>query len=914
MIGAWGSPDGDRQGVAGAFLDNNPRAADQNGISSAYAELALPLAIPSAGSPTLSFSYRAAFLDKDDEVAVQIARNGGNDWKSVATFTSQSQRVHTARRLIALDEFAGKSIRVRLRQKMGDVAGARVFTVDDFAVAPLALPTLAYPFETSFESDLDRSRWNLEGRWAWSSDEAFDGRMNLDANPGGAAFDDHVDGQTAELIGLIPVPVSGNPIVGFWYRSELGGDDSVTMQVQAEGQSKWEDVTSFKRQSNSSAFAYREASLASWGGKSVRVRLGFEFERYASRTFVVDSLRVGPLVSGTLPYPYANDFEGPVAASEWVSEGALSVASLVDGGSGIVSDVATIGNTQGEVHTRDRLQLPATGTALISFRAKLTLIGDDALTLEAQATGSDSWKPIATYGASQTHPAWSAYEVSLQDLLGQSVRLRFRATFGASTGEREVVIDDVAVSSLPTERFAYPYLATLDEVSLSSWVVNGSWTPRDGLIDGNPQGRSQAGWATGQVVAMPGYVLVPSRGRPTLLVSLDFGFSDASDKLVVELQSADSATWTTLRTYTSTMNRIGFGWDELPLDAYANKSVRMRVRYELGNSTAPRRMRLGDIRFEDLAPGQLSYPWANDLSSVQQVAQWTLWGAWAAGSGNGSTQAASGTAFLDGNPDGVVQNGWSTLQTATMAGSVIVPANEVTWLGLRHHFGAVHGGDALRVEVQPSDSSVWSTVATLDARHVRPGYSALELPLDAWKGRSVRVRFAMTLGASDVVRGIAVDDVWVGPLSLPDVVAPVTTDFTQGAASWGLSGLWAASPAGVSYNAEQLDSGGYDTFQSATFGSFVDLGGVKDPRLSLAYTLTLTDNGDRAYVETLSAGSSEWKQVAELKKSDNTATALQKTWSLSKNDSVRVRVRIVSAATAGARSFVLKSITVGSEK
>ena len=897
----WGVPDGLRQGVSGAFLDNNPSLFDQAGLAGDVATLELPLAIPVAGAPTLSFAYSADFLSADDVVEVQVSRGEDSEWKTVMTLQVENERAQSARRNFGLDAYRGETVRLRLVQRMGAVSGVRRFTVDDLSVGPRALPTLGYPFETSFESTFDRSQWNLEGTWSWSTSDAFDGTTQLDVNPEALDLASYDKGQQAELLGYIPVPTGGTPVVGFWYRSDLlPGGDVVVVAAQIEGQGSWADLTSFKPAHDSEqAWAYREVSLADYRGQRVRLRFGFAFSATAgARTFVIDGLRVGPLLAGEAAYPYSNDFETPLAADGWLAQGALSVGAREDAGHAIVSDPAALAERgEGFATMIDFVTLPTEGTIQLAFDAALELVADDVLVIEAQRRGEAAWTTVTSFGARQSHSGWSRYEIPLDDQHGQSLRLRFRASFGATAGHG-VAIDNVALDGLPATRFAYPFAAEFDAASLASWIVNGAWTPVDGMIDANPGRFAQGGWGPGQELAMPGYVAVPATGRPTLFVSLDLGFTDQDDRLYLEVQTSDDGAWTTVRSYDSRVNRGGFGWDELPLDAWAGKEIRLRLRYALGGSPTPRRMRVGDLRIEDLVPQHYGAPWANGCDKAADVTQWSLWGAWSA------------DGKLDGNPDGAIQSGWNELQTATTVGDIAVPFDRTAFLGFKHHFGAVRADDALDVQVQPNDSSTWTTLATLNRQHVRPGMSTVELPLDAWAGRSIRVRFSLRLGASDAVRDIAIDDAWVGQLALADAPAPITSDFgTAGAgANWSLSGLWQVTGDRLAFNPAGVDTAGFATFQTATYESFVRVG--ESQTVSLRYHLALTDAADRAYIEVLRPGSTRWTAIAAFDHNDNSVQA-EATFGFEGVESVRVRLRVESAQSSGARQFAVRWITVG---
>ena len=86
---------------------------------------------------------------------------------------------------------------------------------------------------------------------------------------------------------------------------------------------------------------------------------------------------------------------------------------------------------------------------------------------------------------------------------------------------------------------------------------------------------------------------------------------------------------------------------------------------------------------------------------------------------------------------------------------------------------------------------------------------------------------------------------------------------------------------------------------------------VVSPTLKVSYKLDLKDIADRAYIEVLQPGSTQWIQLAALKVANNSTVPVQGSWSLSGLTKVSVRFRVVSAASAGERTFAVSSVTIG---
>lgn len=891
----WGGPDGERQGVSGPFMDNDPA---QSGSASGDAELGVNLEIPDKSASAIMLSYGASFVDASDKVELQVLADDGG-WKTVATFAAEHQREGQSSRVVGLDDYRGKTIRVRFHQVMGPSAGVRRFTVDDFAVAPLELPSVDFPYVSGFDSEADQAVWSFEGPWAWS-DDAFEGDVALDANPEAAPQPSRDDSQVAEMRAFVPVPPTGSPVVELRYRSYgLEAGDRVFLDIQEEGSASWVRLADFSAFRNVDEWSFHQSAIDDYRGKNVRLRFGLAYGKGTGvRTFVADSLRVGQMVVSDIAYPWSSDFEGATGEAAWVTENALArVQSSPDWA--IEADPEAGAGAVGEARMVSYVAMPPLGPVAVSYRGKLQLLPGDQVFIESQNNDDPAWTAIATFGDEQNHSEWARFETPVEPR-SQHLRFRFRVAFGPAVGQRQVTFDDFVVTGLTDEHFTYPYDAALDNQALSSWVVNGAWSATGDAVVANPD---MAGPTTmvGHDLMMPAFVEVPSGGRPSMNVLIALELTDPNDALVLQVQSSDDSQWTTVRTYTSFHNRQEYGWDEISLDAWKGRSVRMRLCYRLGETGGGRWMSLAALRIEDLAVDTFTYPYKNNFESQAARQQWSSWGGWSASS------------VLDGNSGDVAQSGWDELQTATMSGEVPVPATYNAWLGFRHHLADFAAGDRLSVEIQPSDSAAWSSVAELTSEHVRGDWGAIEVPLDAFAGRGVRVRFALHMAASDAVRTINVDDVWVGPLSLITLEAPVSNEFSQpqSTQAWSLSGHWGWDGSALSSNPQGVDTASHATFQTARFNGFVDVTKVVSPTLKVSYKLDLKDIADRAYIEVLQPGSTQWIQLAALKVANNSTVPVQGSWSLSGLTKVSVRFRVVSAASAGVRTFAVSSVTIG---
>lgn len=929
LDGAWAfaETDGAHVGRGGAFLDANPGDVDQ-ADASADALFTVPLAVPTDGAPALSFWYTAAFLDPADAVEAQIEDPVSGDWQTVARFAQENARATPARRVVPLDAWRGQEVRFRFHASFGPTAGARGFTVDDVAATELTFPTVDYPFATGFETDAERARFSLEGAWGWeSAGNAYDGEAALDANPAGAVLDGYDDGQTATMMAWVAIPAEGLPVLDFWYRMDLvHPDDAVVVEAQTAGDAgdAWAPVATFGPKRDHVGWTEEELPLAALAGETVRFRFRFAFAAggATARRFALDELRVGPMAGPTLAWPYACGFDDAVASGDWVRTGMFYVAPLSGGGAGVVADptgaLAAGGSGEGhELRTLGFVPVPADAPARLTFRAQLKLADtEDRLYVEVQPEADGVWTRLVTFGKNHSRNDWARYELPLDAVAGQSVRIRFRAVYGNAAAERVVNIDDVAVEGLPAARYDYPWAAQLDAAGLASWSVTGAWKVANGYLDGNWLEQSQAGFQTAHQVVMGGFVHIPEDGRPTLVVGVQLDLVDPADAVIVEAQTPDSGAWTRLRAYTSAHDRQTPGWDEISLADYAGDDVRFRVRFAYGQQAGVRKLELLGLRVEELGQGfgDLAYPWGNGFENADAVAEWSLWGVWAGGGAHGAVTPGSGVGFLDGNPRSQAQASVGELQTATLGSDVQLPLTPA-WAGFRHHFGAVDAADALYFELQADDSDAWTTLATITKEHAQPGYAPLEASLDAFRGHRVRLRFRMTLGETSTVRELGVDDVWIGPLPTPIYPGPIVSDFgvDHDLLQWDLHGGWGVVAGWLRSNPGGVDQAGFSTYHTATQAIMVDLAEVPTPTLAVRYTLNLTHSADRAFVEVQADGDVAWTTLGELTIADNTATAVERQWPLSGHGAVlRVRFRTTCASAPGVRDFAVQRVGIES--
>ncbi len=939
LSGDWGFglPDGDRQPRSGdVFIDNNPALADQydHSDSDNIALLDLPLELPADGAlPVLELWYSQALLHGLDAVYVEVQDPNDGRWDVKAAFTPRMDRDEMALREVWLHEYAGKTVRVRLRQHMSKAHGARRFGVDDLRVGTLELPTYDYPFASSHESEARRDAWNLEGAWSFSDAGGFEGDWFVDANAGQRDLAGYSGaGQTATMRGWVDIPAKdGAPAVGLWYRADLVGDnDKVRVQIQRRGETVWRDLTTIDQTEGHAAWTYREIDLSSYRGDAVRLRFVLSLSSVEGvRQFAFDDVRIGDVAGDDLPYPYATSFEGDEEQPSWVTGGAWGLGSVAFSGDAAL-DANPLRQAQPSFGTDHAslmtgfVALPLRDPATLSYRFQLELFHvNDRVYVDLQTKDDGDWKRMMTYSRAHNRAGWIEQEIDLARFAGREVRLRVCVSFANTLDVRTFRMDDVRIGGPPEARFAYPYRATFDgtELAEQTWALTGSWdvvaADLGGALDLNPDGDPQADYATGHAATMRGFVPLPSAGRPTLTVALRFALTDPEDGVHLDLQQADDGRWYRLRTYTQDLNHPDLGWDEIPLTSHKGQDVRVRLTYNLGPGRDPRVFQVDDVHFGPLILDNYAYPWATGFETEEEASEWSLWGAWSTSTAHGSSVPATGVGFLDGHADAPLGERRETLQTATLNGYITLPADQVAWLTLSHRFDGVTTHDRLYVELQTATSDTWIKLGTLDYRHARGEYAALELPLNRFAGQAVRLRLRQSLGASETGRVITVDDVAIGPLAVPHLPYPYVAEFAteQGRAAWQLHGTWGMSDDGwLDANPEGRDLSNYDIYQTATLDGVVAVPKNGDPVASIDYVAELIDDDDDSvHLEVQRLGEPTWTRLITLRRQDNATepTSVQASLAGFAGDLLRFRFQLDISKIAGVRSAAIRQLRVG---
>ncbi|MCA9513324.1 MAG: hypothetical protein KC635_00120 [Myxococcales bacterium] len=931
--GDWGFGAGGEGDVVarsgGVFLDSNPAGLDQyghGGENNVTFETAF--AVPSAGVPVVDFWYTLDLLHASDAVYLQVQDQATGTWSTQMTLQLQHATAAFAHHEVTLQAFAGKTVKLRFRQKMAAAHGARRFVVDDLRIGSRPAATLAYPFAVDFADGpvAAAEAFDTEGIWAFAPSDDGDGGDALVAVE--AAGDPRrTSYQAATMRDFVTLPAGGHAVVGFWYRSDLLAEgDRVDVDLQRIDETQWRDLGRFYVRHDRGAWSYREIPLDAHAGMPVRVR--FELATAVDdgpRRFEVGGVRIGGYDEPTWAFPWSAADEG---ASAWFSEGSLRWA---DDGAGGVLDANPAGASQpscGDGHEAlmaGFVPLPA-DTAGLALRFSVDFApadGSDRLRVDLQTRDDAKWREIDAFSSEHVRDGWADVEVPLDGFAGREVRARIRYLTSASEGVRTARVRGVSIGGVPTARWAFPYGADFDDALRAGWALSGAWAIGAGdggsCLDANPEGLSQATWSDGHQALMTGMVPVPAGGAPVMLLAISNQLVDPGDRVILEIQADDDGRWRAERVYTAEHDfGEAFHWDEVPLAGYAGRAIRARFRFAMAATPGARRFRVDQLRVEQLALPTVTTPFSAGFETAEGRSAWSLWGGFRIASGHGDVAPATGAAYLDGNPSEAVQSGYDNYEWATLDRWVEVPAEGVTYAWFSHRFAPVAASDWVRLEIaRESAPFTWASLGNLTAAHASAGWSRLEVPLNAYAGERVRFRFRQNLGASEgPARIVALDDLAVGPLTLPYVAPPLAMDFAAdavaAAALFDLHGSFAVVDGRLDANPDGADQQNYGPLQSAVTRAWIDLRQASAPTLAIRMARALTDAGDRVYLDAQREGEANWRRIATWTPADDGDGSAVQTISLSsqKGYAVRLRLSYDWANTAGARHVTVASASV----
>ena len=618
----------------GAFhLDNNPSELNQYSYNIAQvAELNGYINVPLTSQlPVFSFWYKLNLLDYQDIVYVQVLDQASNAWSTVKVFGMQHNQANYVRQDIALDAYKGQNIRVRFVQGGYWTAGARLFVVDDVSVSDFQLPNYPYPYASGFEA-ASQTQWMMAGSWVmttphgqWTNrTDAF----HLDNNPNELNQSGFTQEQNATLDGYITVPLTSQlPTLKYWYKLSLPGvDDIVRVEIQTKNNPVWTALRIYKQQHNRQNYSPEELPLDAYIGEDIRIR--FQQTGYWSegpRLLVIDDLSIADQQLQLLQYPYVNSFESVAETQQWALAGSWDIVGAhnnwtnQNGNFHLDNNPAEV-NQYSQVFKQTAMldglvEIPLTSQRpMLVYGYKLNLLDiGDSVYIELQTEGSSDWITLKRYTSLQNHSvAYVREEIPLDTWQGQKVRIRYRQTDYWTAGARLFVVDNVRISDFNLPQLTFPYASGFEDAArLSEWNLeglwnvagaHGTWTSNTGLqhLDANETEKILSAYTTGQNASLEGYINIPASSfAPVLSFSQRINLGDISHLFFIEVQEKTANQWVVIKDYTNADNSGVYSQQEINLDLYKGKDIRIRFRQYIGFTAAVSGWALDDIGIYD---------------------------------------------------------------------------------------------------------------------------------------------------------------------------------------------------------------------------------------------------------------------------------------------------------------------------
>jgi len=940
------------------FLDNNYNNENQAAHYTQYTTMNGFVTLPSgSASAMISFDYVADIFSGSTHI--QIQEYGTNTWVYLKGFTDKDNHQPYTRYEYYLTKYLGKKVRFRFRQSWSNVAGSRVFSIDNIFIGELA-ETLPFPYLNDFETPQEQSEWQTEGDWNTSI--AHDGAWF--PSSGNSFLDNNADNEDqansknhyATMSGYIPLPAdSSNVIVSYDYLLNTFDGQSY-IYIQKRGESSWKHIKTYNSEFNRSDHTQEEISLAAYAGEQVRFRFRqYYYSETGPRVFVIDNFKVEEQVVTDYNYPYFNDFETDISTpsingqDQWNNVGDWSVSQAHDtvfypeNGSYFLDN-----NTQNVDQAKHRnhystmmgyVQLPALpASPMISFDYHLDIF-DGYTYLQVQEEGSNAWKSLRTFRSTDNHTPYTKYEIFLSAYAGKKVRFRFRQYYNSEAGPRLFSIDNVFIGEL-TQTLPFPYSNGFETpTEQAQWQTEGDWNtstahddkwfPSSGssFLDNNADNEDQAS-KRDHYATMSGYIPLPADSS-NVVVKFDYLLDVFDGQMYLHIQKMGESTWTNIETYKSEFNRDKYTQEERSLAAYAGEQVRFRFRQYYNSSSGPRVFAIDNFKVENVTLEEYDYPYFNDFETVVSTStlngqdNWANIGDWDISEAHDDIyMPESGSFFLDNNAKNEDQAA-TYYHYATMKGFIQLPsAPENPMVSFDYQLELLTG--YAYIQIQEQGSNTWRTIKAFNTTNNHQPYTKFEAFLADYAGKKVRFRFRQHLYNIPGKRIFSIDNFFVGELteSLP---YPYTNTFETEPerVEWQTEGDWAVStahdekwfPKTGSYfldnNADNDDQVKHREHY-ATLSGYIQLPvDASNSVLSFDYLLNTFDGQSYIYIQEF--GQATWRNLKTFNESFNHTTYAREEISLTDyaGKKVRFRFRQYYYNEAGPRVFAIDNFHVG---
>ncbi len=794
-LGAW-QPDGQwaivtTDAYSGVnALDLNPGNAYQRNTDFAI-ELSGSVTIPlEAVQPELRY-YDHFELASNTTVSVEITTDDGLSWMPLASFTAAENRPDWVLRTISLEGYQGQTVRLRLRAVQGSAYTADHWYLDDFTVDQHAAPPQGnFPFSDDLESGSEN--WEFGGQWSAVSGQAYSGSYALDLNPDNG-YQRNTD-FSVELATAVEIPVEAvRPELTYYDHFNAASNTTLSVEVTTDDGLTWNVLTQFNslynRPSTGSGQAdwvLRRVPLDAYAGQTIRVRFrAVQGSAYTADHWYIDDVRVGEREApAELGYPFEDQV---LDIGYWEPGGQWTVSSGQSYTGSHALDLNPANeyqrNTDFSVELAGQISIPAVATRPeLTYYDQLNIASNTTLKIEVTTDDGQTWQTLKTFNSSYNRSDWILRRVSLDGYQGLTLRLRFRAVQGSAYTSDIWRIDDLRVGNhLTPPALGYPFSDDL-EMGSGNWQASGQWSVVSGqshagynALDLNPANEYQRN--TDFSVELAGQIAIPAAATRPELTYFDHLNIASNTTLKIEITTDDGQTWQTLKSFTSAHNRSDWILRRVSLDGYQDQSIRLRLRAVQGSAYTSDIWRIDDLRVGDRLTQTLAFPFEDQVTSVLDIGYWEPDGQWTIADTGGYNDVFAWSL----NPNGEYQR--VTDFALVLGGLVALPADTADLKLSYYDQITAASNTTLYIEISINDAQTWGTLATFTATNNSVDWTLREIPLDAYAGQTIRVRFRAVQGSAYTSDVWLIDVIQIAALEPTETPTPTGTATATAAAT-----------------------------------------------------------------------------------------------------------------------------------
>ncbi len=755
------------------FMDNDPRGTasqrNHNGSSRLNGWIPIPA---DADAPALTFWYDMD-LRAYDHIYVELQVKGDASWTRLADYYGETwnRPAKFGKAEINLGTYTGNEVRVRFRS---NYSSGGLFAIDQVRLGEIDLPALPYPYTNGFETETETAQWANEAQWMVSSAghstyTPHTGSGFLDNNPNEKGSLRNSNG-SARLQGWVTIPADANqPVLSWWYDMSLQQYDHIYIDLQVQGSTEWIRKADYDGAtwSRPGIKGRAEINLEAYAGQAIRFRVRSSYS--TGGVYTMDDFRIGNLELESWSWPYSNGFETAEEIADWTMEGqwlatdGAHTSWTPHSGTGFLdnnpTEAGSLRNKNGSVRGTGWIPVPSDADyPVLSFYYRMETNIYDHLYVQIQTQDNPTWTRIGDYdGSTWSRPSgeFGYGEFNLTQFKGRNIRVRFAPSY--STGG-VIALDDLYVGEYEANALSWPYNASFEDANgRAQWLLEGDWTIND--TEHNQWQPSEGSWyldnnhqEDGQrnhngSARLNGWISVPSNATmPTLSFWYKMDLQQY-DHVYFQVMRQGSAAWERVADYDgSTWSRpVGeFGYGEIKLDAFVGDNIRVRIApsYSSGGLAALDQITIGEL---DLPT--LSFPYSTGFESGDNLDHWRMEGDWIMGdTTHGAYAARTGSGFLDSNPDEAGQRNHNG--SIRLGGWIDIPNDGTDRFLSFWNDVNLENYDHVYVQVQELGSSTWTRIADItNSSNSSDAFTERSLSLNAFKGESIRIRFAPSYSA-----------------------------------------------------------------------------------------------------------------------------------------------------------------------